>query len=168
MGHDKSSLRLGGRTMLGHVRKAVHGAGIPSRIIKEDVVARCGPLGGIYTGLEKSRAELVLFLACDMPFVTSELIWWFVNSVKSKDHALFMSYGDYAGFPMLLRRETCMAHVVGQIRKDQLSLQALADAIDARLIRPARKWMAQLGNINTPEDFEKARILMASRKKKPL
>lgn len=165
MGRNKSSLRLGGRTMLGHIRVAVAEASIPSKVIKEDVVNRCGPLGGIYTGLKQSRAELVLFLACDMPFVTPELIRWFVGAMKSKDSAVFASHGDYAGFPILFCREACVEAVEGQIRKGKFSLQKLAQVVDARLIPPGRKWIAHLENVNTPKDLETARMLMAQRKK---
>src|SRR5437879_712927 len=37
-------------------------------------VPRCGPLGGIYTALQTTRAQVILFLACDMPFITTELM----------------------------------------------------------------------------------------------
>ncbi|MBI3255114.1 MAG: NTP transferase domain-containing protein, partial [Nitrosarchaeum sp.] len=34
-------------------------------------VPRCGPLGGILTGLRSAKTEAVLFLACDMPLITT-------------------------------------------------------------------------------------------------
>jgi molybdopterin-guanine dinucleotide biosynthesis protein A len=76
MGRDKARLRLGQRTMLGRIRVAARATGLPVRVIRRDAVPRCGPLGGIYTALQSTRAEAVLFLACDMPFVTPELIQW--------------------------------------------------------------------------------------------
>jgi len=40
----------------------------------EDLVKGIGPLGGIYTGLKVISNETGFFVACDMPFLNSELI----------------------------------------------------------------------------------------------
>src|SRR6266566_1093085 len=74
MGRDKSRLRLGRRTMLGHIRGEARKLGFPVRVIRRDAVPRCGPLGGVYTALKTTRAHAVVFLACDMPFVSADLI----------------------------------------------------------------------------------------------
>ena len=74
MGRDKARLRLNGRTLLAQVRDAAQTLGCPVRVIRRDLVTRCGPLGGVFTALKTSRAEAVLFLACDMPFVSPELL----------------------------------------------------------------------------------------------
>src|SRR5205809_28859 len=74
MGRDKTQLRLGSQTMLGRIRFAARTTGLRVQVIRRDCVTRCGPLGGVYTGLKRARARAVLFLACDMPFVTGELI----------------------------------------------------------------------------------------------
>src|SRR5689334_13117942 len=76
MGLDKSRLKLGRRTLLGHIRAEAKRTGLPVRVIRRDCVPRCGPLGGIFTALKSTRAEWVLFLACDMPFVSGELMKW--------------------------------------------------------------------------------------------
>ena len=74
MGRDKARLRLRGRTLLAWVRAAARATGWPVRVIRRDLVPRCGPLGGVWTALGRSRAERLVFLSCDMPFVTPELI----------------------------------------------------------------------------------------------
>jgi molybdopterin-guanine dinucleotide biosynthesis protein A len=70
MGRDKSRIRIGRRTMLGHIRALAAQLGLPVRVLRRDAVPRCGPIGGIYTALTRTRADAILFLACDMPFVT--------------------------------------------------------------------------------------------------
>jgi len=40
----------------------------------EDLVKGLGPIGGIYTGLEKIRHPSGFFVACDMPFLNENLI----------------------------------------------------------------------------------------------
>lgn len=45
MGRDKARLRLRGRTLLAWVRAAARATGWPVRVIRRDLVPRCGPLG---------------------------------------------------------------------------------------------------------------------------
>ncbi len=74
MGRDKSRIRIGRRTMLEHVRHIASELGLPVRVLRRDAVPRCGPIGGIYTALARTRADAILFLACDMPFVTAAFL----------------------------------------------------------------------------------------------
>jgi molybdopterin-guanine dinucleotide biosynthesis protein A len=164
MGRDKSRLRLVGRTMPGHIQKTIAAMGLKARTIRQDAVARCGPIGGIYTALKISRADVVMFLACDMPFVSARFLDKFLRGLRPADPALMAGNEDgFAGFPMLLRTVPCLPLVSRQIEQGQLSLQSLARTVKARLFRPSRDEAAQLQNINTPSDLERARIQMQMR-----
>ncbi|MBE0541022.1 MAG: molybdenum cofactor guanylyltransferase [Verrucomicrobia bacterium] len=161
MGRDKSRLRLGQRTLLGQIRAEARMLGLPMRVIRRDAVTRCGPLGGIYTALASTKAEAVLFLACDMPFVTAELLRAVQSKFQPEDRALFVCLGGSVGFPFLLRREA-LSVVSGQMELKQFSLQALAGALSARCLRLPVRWRAQLANVNTPQDWTRARRRWAS------
>src|SRR5690242_4227965 len=134
MGRDKSRLRLGSTTMLGHIRKNARATGLPVRVIRRDCVPKCGPLGGIYTALRTTRADAVLFLACDMPFVTTELIHFVLQQVREpagkarapNGGALFVGSRGRAGFPFIVEREN-VESVRLQIQKGEFSLQSLAN-----------------------------------------
>jgi molybdopterin-guanine dinucleotide biosynthesis protein A len=39
----------------------------------EDIIPDCGPLGGIYTALEKIETSWLAVLPCDMPFLTPDI-----------------------------------------------------------------------------------------------
>src|SRR5690242_1592766 len=99
MGRDKSRLKLGSLSMLGHIRRLGKDLGMPVRVIKRDIVPRCGPLGGIYTGLHTSRADKVLFVACDMPFLSAGLLESLCEQMKPSQNALFLDHDGLAGFP---------------------------------------------------------------------
>jgi molybdopterin-guanine dinucleotide biosynthesis protein A len=172
MGRDKSRLRLGLTTMLGTIRKAARATGLPVRIIRRDIVPKCGPLGGIYTALKTTRADAVLFLACDMPLVSAELIQFVLERssasqvrspkcvpraslraapILSAAPALFVRSSGRAGFPFLLPSRAFKT-VFQQIENDDLSLQSLAKALRATILTLKHPWTRELFNVNTPQD----------------
>src|SRR5882672_9292240 len=158
MGRDKARLRFDGRSLLGHVRAAAEATGWPVRIIRRDAVARCGPLGGIYTALKTSRADAELFLPCDMPFITTALLTGLAGHPGAKQHAVFVSADGRAGFPFLLPAAV-LPVVEQQIRSRQFSIHSLAEVLRAKFFR-VPKWRAlELVNINTPADWQEARRL---------
>jgi len=154
MKRDKTKLRFGSRTMLGHIRAIAAETHLPVRVIRRDLVARCGPLGGVLTALRTTRADAVLFLACDMPLVSVALIERVVRKSRGGIRAVFAVQGDVAGFPFLLS-STTMALVEKQIAVREFSLNALARVSKAALLRVARG-SRELRNINTPDDYADA------------
>ncbi|MGI8964955.1 MAG: molybdenum cofactor guanylyltransferase [Limisphaerales bacterium] len=156
MGRDKSQLRLSKRTLLGHIRFTAKKIGWPVRIIRRDFIPSCGPLGGLHAALKTTRAEAVLFLACDMPFVSAAFLKKLLREFPKKNNALFTVTDSGAGFPFLLRRSV-LAVVEKQLAKKNLSLQLLAQNLEAKFIFPSRAEAAGLFNINTAEDWKKAR-----------
>ena len=150
--------------------------GLRVRIIRRDLVPRCGPLGGIYTALKTSAADAELFLACDMPFVSPELMEQLVESWRQNQEAAFFRQSRMlrtfptrnpepgtrnfprgaAGFPLVLPRRL-LPVVERQILKGEFSLQELAKAVRARILPTPRGREWELFNVNTPEDWKAAR-----------
>jgi molybdopterin-guanine dinucleotide biosynthesis protein A len=155
MGRDKSRLRLGSRTLAGHARHAASALGVPVRVVRRDIVPRCGPLGGVWTALQRTRADAVLFLACDMPWVSAALLRRVMRRLRAKDRAVFVATGRRAGFPFAVRREA-LPLVGEQLAARDHSLQALARGLGARLVLVPARWRAQLRNLNTPEELAQA------------
>ena len=158
MGRDKSRLRLGRRTMLGHIRGEARELGLSVRVIRRDAVPRCGPLGGVYTALKTTRADAVMFLACDMPFITAALLRAMHRRFGEGSKYLFVRSEDTVGLPFVLRRDA-LATVTKQIALGRFSLRELARALKAKTMRVPPRWRAQLSNINTPGEWERARGL---------
>jgi len=156
MGRDKSRLRIGRRTMLAHARQAAEALGLRVRVIRRDIVPRCGPLGGVLTALRTSRAEGELFLACDMPFVSVALLRKLLRKLSRSCQAAFTLNGGLAGFPFAMRVE-CVPIVEAQIGAKEFSLQALARTLRASLVSPPRSRREQTFNINTKVDLAAAR-----------
>lgn len=159
MGRDKSRLRLGRRTLLGHARAVAIALGLPVRVIRRDRVARCGPLGGIYTALVTTRHAVVLFLSCDMPFLTPPVLRRTLRALGRERLAVFQADPQSGvGFPFALRREA-LGLVRRQIRSRQFSLQHLAGATRARRLPVPAKRSREFLNVNTPAELTRARLL---------
>ena len=156
MGRDKSRLRLGSLTLLGHVRREARKLGLRVRLVRKDLVPRCGPLGGVYTALKTSREQAEIILACDMPFVSVELLESVVDCWQRQKRAAFVSAEGRPGFPLLLPCNK-LPIVERQIARREFSLKKLAVAVKARLfrVRGSRTW--ELFNVNTPADWRTAR-----------
>jgi molybdopterin-guanine dinucleotide biosynthesis protein A len=123
-------------------------------------------LGGIYTALKTTEAEAILFLACDMPLVTTELIQFTLKQAehrmesrvqlatrRSHSHcAFFLRSRGRAGFPFILSREA-IEMVDRQIQLGDRSLQGLAKSLRATILTVSRTWSQQLFNVNKPKDW---------------
>lgn len=156
MGRTKATLRLGSRSLLGHVRAAAQRLAVPVRVIRHDLRPGCGPLGGIYTALTTSRAAGILFLSCDMPFVSTALLREILRGCRARSPALFVEGDHGVGFPLALQR-TCLPAVKRQLDRNEWALRDLARALRARTVRLTPRRLPQLFNVNTPEDLEQAR-----------
>lgn len=158
MGRDKSRLRLGGRTLMGWVRAAAWSLELPVRVIRKDTQPGLGPLGGIYTALSSSQAAGVLFLSCDMPFVTPALL----RRVLERSHpnrAVFVSMRGTVGFPFWMGRGLHPV-IQAEMGAGNLSLQRLARTLEAEILEQPDDGQ-ELFNINTPADWEEARRRVA-------
>lgn len=159
MGRDKSRIRVAGKTLLQHVRAAALATGLPVRTIRTDAVPRCGPLGGVLTGLRRARAGWALFLSCDMPLVTPRLLEELVRLANAKQRPVFVRSERGFGFPLALpvSARTTVERLIAEGRP---SLQRLAATVAAlgRALPAGRQ--RELSNANTPEELVVLRRLL--------
>ena len=162
MGQDKAALRLGRLSLVGHIKAAARKAGLPAKVIRKDIISRCGPIGGVYTALKKNRADVLLFVPCDMPFISSELLVSLRTKLKPEDDALFVRTNRKIGFPFLLRSKTASL-VEQQIKHGRFALHELARVLKAKITPGPPFWSEQLANLNTPEEFDRAKARQKSK-----
>jgi molybdopterin-guanine dinucleotide biosynthesis protein A len=115
-------------------------------------------LGGILTGLLSARAETVLFLSCDMPFVSTRLLRQLITALEQSTslRGVFARTGNTVGFPLVVRRDI-VTDVEKLIAAKELSLQGLARRLKGKSIKVPTSRARELTNINTPEDLERVR-----------
>lgn len=154
MGTDKASLVLAGKSLLAHAADAARETGLPVRVIRHDLIPRRGPLGGVHTALTQTKARAVLFLSCDMPFVTSQLLREMLELFEAAGRPLFTDHAGRPGFPFILPR-TALPKVRALLELKQASLRELAEELNAERLSHADP--RELLNLNTPADLAQAR-----------
>jgi molybdopterin-guanine dinucleotide biosynthesis protein A len=152
MGRDKTSIQLKDSSLLALAKRESLKTKWPVRVLRKDAVKRCGPLGGVYTALKQSKADIVIFVACDMPFVSATQLKRVARALTAKSAAAFTKQNGYATFPFAIRK-TALNQIAEQIETADFSLQTLARKLRAKFVR-AKK--SELFDIDTPDDLATA------------
>lgn len=160
MGRDKSQIVVHGRSLLQHVRSVVGKTGIRVRTIRKDAVPSCGPLAGVLTGLSETRAAWCLFVTCDMPLISAELLAALRQKASTTQRPVFVRTTQGFGFPAALPASALPA-VQHLIEDGERSIQALAMTLCARSFRLPRARHFELTNVNTAADLAELRVRLA-------
>lgn len=176
-------------------------------LMRGDIISETGALGGIYTGLTYASHDAVLCVACDSPFLETNLLTYLVSVLGEYDAVMpytdsrrpsgrdLQSYVEgvcnpdsikltslsnkeigvrnpyYPGAVQIILQTLCAAYskrclpiITLMLRESELRVHALQERARVRCISP-EVWQAfdpegmSFFNINTPEDFEKAKKL---------
>ena len=170
-GRDKSALVVGGERILERqvamlrplAARIVIVGGPPERFIGidlpvvQDLVPGAGALGAVYTALGQCRADRLLVLACDMPFVTTAFVAHLAATGRDADvtvprdghglHPLCAAWSPGAApvvADLLDRGERRVRAALARLRLHVVEGADLAAFDpDGRLLR----------NINTPDEY---------------
>jgi molybdopterin-guanine dinucleotide biosynthesis protein A len=178
-GRDKSGLLIGGRTILerqidelseiaddilivGSRQNPVKAAGHHVRFIP-DRVAGCGPLGGLDAALAAAQSDVLVVVACDMPFVTAAFL----------RHLQALTYGADAIVPRTERgyhpvcaayTQACRPAVETALAEHRLSMGELLKRIRVRVVEAGEidafgPRARLLANVNTPAELDELAAL---------
>jgi len=139
---------------------------LEARVVR-DLVADCGSLGGVYTGLMQATTPHIFVVACDMPFLDQTVITQFTSRRGTADivmarlaarlHPMHALYGKgclTVMRQMILARQLKVQELVAH---RSLRVQYITEA-DLLTIDPS--WRS-FNNVNTPADLVAARALLA-------
>ncbi len=188
MGRDKAKLLLGDETMVERqlrllrsvCRSAVvlgppanlagiTSAGSPLPCWPDELPGR-GPLGGLYTGLRRTRTDFNLFLSCDLPFMETPFLHMLCQrALECRADVTVPESRDHGREPLcaVYRRRALAA-----IRKSLAAAEYKVDRFFSRVRCEVVPWseIARAGfaprifaNMNTPEDYEAAKAAIAVR-----
>jgi molybdopterin-guanine dinucleotide biosynthesis protein A len=124
MGRDKARVLLAGRPLITHVLERAAPLGtdvlvttntpeafdfLGVRLVPDDHPG-AGPLAGLQTALRAARAERVLVLACDLPFVCVPLLKHLLRVAPEADAVLPRWHGELEPLHAVYRR-TCLGPI---------------------------------------------------------
>ena len=184
MGRDKALIPFLGRTLIERVlgrisemadevlvttNKPESYAFLGLRLVP-DVIPGRGALGGLYTALSAARQPLVAVVACDMPFVSLELLAYERDLLNQGgyDAVIPRTEGGTEPFHAVYQREACLPQVEVAIKADKWRVDAWYAKANVRLLSPeeTRPYDPQglaFWNVNTPEELSEAeRMAMGS------
>lgn len=177
MGQDKALVPFQGRTLIERVLaraapladEVLVTTNTPERYaflglpLAPDVIPGRGALGGLYTALSVAAQPLVAVVACDMPFVSPELLAFERDLLLQRgyDAAIPRTSGGTEPFHAVYRRETCLPHIEAAIQADKWRVDAWYAKANVRLLSPEETHPYDpqglaFWNVNTPEDLAEA------------
>ena len=131
-----------------------------------DVFPDCGSLGGIYSGIKAAAGDAVLTVACDMPFLSPDVMR--LVSSRAGEADVVGAAGRTASGRRSTRatRRPCLDPIERRLRAGRLKITGFFD--DVRVLAVPRGEVARLArpdvvfmNVNTPEELVRARALLA-------
>jgi molybdopterin-guanine dinucleotide biosynthesis protein A len=173
-GRDKSSLRVGDRSILDRQLSVLRPltdrilvvANEPGRFrrlalpVVRDLVPGAAALGGIYTALTSAMTEHVLVVAGDMPFLTGPFLEHLATSAKGFDLVIPRSADGLQPMCAMYSR-ACLEPIRTRIAGHALRVQDLSDEVRTREIGPEELATYDpdgllFFNVNTPADYQRA------------
>jgi molybdopterin-guanine dinucleotide biosynthesis protein A len=186
MGADKSNLLLNGQTTVSLISDALRpvtskvsvvgatfeatSSGLPG---VPDLHEHWGPLGGIQAALQACKTERCLIIACDLPFVTSELLAYLLqveSGVDATPVAVVPLQSDGRPQPLcaVYKKASSLPAAEESIALGEHTPRAMLDKIETRYVNFSE--FANLSgsehfffNLNRPEDYERAKEIARRR-----
>lgn len=164
-GQDKGALVVEGQTILERQLSALSlaateilivGAGTPRDGVRvvSDFVPGCGPLGGLHTALSEAACEVVVVVACDMPYVTAPLLAHLAHLADEAEAVVPMTEHGYHPLCAAYTR-ACLGHIAGRLASGRLKMMEALTDLNVRVVateeieRFGRRHRL-LANLNTP------------------
>lgn len=169
MGTDKSQLLIENQTFVERIAdtlltvtnavRLVGGRENSKLAVVPDIYPQWGALGGLHAAVAACRREWAIVVACDLPFVTSELLFR-LASLRENHDAVVPIQEDGRPQPLcaFYRTETCARWATELIEKGRRRPLDLLESVNTRRVEFAEIANLALAerffvNINTPEDY---------------
>lgn len=170
MGTDKSRLTLEGQSFIERISETLLEVTSKVSVVGQDcydlklesiadVYPKWGALGGVQAALSSCQANWAMVIACDLPFVTTELCKRLIALRGSYD-AVVPTQKDSRPQPLcaLYKVDPCLAQATQLIEAGQRRPLDLIERVNTRWVKfseledlpGADKFFV---NINTPEDY---------------
>jgi len=132
---------------------------IPYRVVFDRRAGR-GPLGGIEAGLQAARTEVSFAVACDMPYVSADLVRMAVAAARRCDAAV-PRVSDRPEPVCAAYAKSALKTITGALDSGHLKAADVLEMLDVT-------WLDgldpdQFESLNTPEDYQRFRGVFVHR-----
>jgi len=129
----------------------------------QDEFPGCGPLAGIHAGLKSTGADAVFVVPCDMPFVTADLGLQLLERLGEADGVVLTYQGKIEPLCAVYRK-SCLSAIEEFLTEGRLKVIDFYPLVNIKFLPATELIQGELAenvffNINTPEEFERAKTL---------
>ena len=180
MKKNKAFLKLGNRSIIERVVETL-GSVFPKVMIVanaveeyqscgcgvvSDLLPISGALTGLLSGLSQSPTRYNFFVACDMPFLSSDLIRYLACQAEGWDVLIPRIAGCYQPLHAIYSKD-CMPAIVQQLREGNQTIFDFFPEVKVKEIceddiRQIDHELISFFNLNTPQDLQRARDIYAT------
>lgn len=180
-GVNKALIEVGGKPVIHRVLDAVRpitdeilvigglvaGVDLPGARIVPDEFEGGSALVGLYSGMAQVKNDASIAVACDMPFLSTQLLAHILRVSRGVDAAV-PRIGPHLEALHAVYRRSCLPIMLDMLESGnhkiidfypRISLRQVAEA-EVRKLDPD---LTSMMNINTPGDLDRARALAAAR-----
>ena len=123
-----------------------------------DTITGMGPLSGLHTAFEKTGAEKILLVACDMPHINPDIVRYLIEYDEWKEEALIPFAGGREQGLLALYKRSAIDKVANDILQKAIQFDQFRKVISKRLIaeeelEKIEPSLKTFDNINSQEDF---------------
>lgn len=123
-----------------------------------DAYISCGPLGGIASTMVLSKTEYLLYLTCDMPLLSSDIIHQILDKERSIKYQSWKENDEETQpFPLLISK-SLLPLIMKQLEEGLFSIKALGRVIpedQKNFLEVGLDLQFQFMNMNTLVDYYK-------------
>ena len=129
-----------------------------------DLYQEGGSLGGIYSGLAAAAGDFALAVATDMPFLSVPLLRWMLE--QPRDYDALVPVRDEPEPLHAIYSKRCLEPMRRRLEAGRLKITGFFDDVRVRYVDAATLAAhdpegLSFFNVNTPEDLERARQILA-------
>lgn len=120
-----------------------------------DIYKNKGPVGGIFSALDRSETENNLILSCDIPKISTNVIKnYLINNISDQKDVIFLS-DDKNIYPLIgIYNKRVKPKLSEAISSNRIKLLSLLNELNCQVIKVNPRDFESLKNINTQDELK--------------
>jgi len=171
---NKAFLKINGKTFFETISSKFKELGLETIVITnepdlfqnieiktfEDIIKKKTPLSGIHSGLSNIKTDFGFVVACDMPFVKTELIKKMINEIEDKFDVITPNEKSFFQPLCSIYSKKCIPAIEtillkGEVKTDKLFEIVRVKKVSYEKLRLVDPLLESFFNVNCFEDYEK-------------